>query len=71
MVIFHFSDVLGKPEKQATASTTCPIEPVIYLLVRSEILFNDTKELIPFSLLARVMGVVAPRRATSSPLLEI
>jgi hypothetical protein len=24
----QFSDILGKPENQATASTTCPIEPV-------------------------------------------
>jgi hypothetical protein len=60
MVILHFSDILEKPEKRATASTTCPIEPVIYLLVPSEILFNDTTELIRFPLLARDMGVVWP-----------
>jgi hypothetical protein len=60
MVILHFSDILGKSEKQATASTTCPIEPFIYLLVPSEILFNDTTELIRFSPSARDMGAVWP-----------
>jgi hypothetical protein len=34
MVIFHFSDILGKPEKQATASTTNGLQKYFSFQIR-------------------------------------